>query len=438
MILILYFWAVKRIFPVIIILIAISVLGIIYLQVEWIRGATKLKRDQYAQDIYVSLENVRDSINKRKDNSLGGISFPTQLLSFSSFVSTPTVISNFQLHDIIKHELRMKKIKQSFEFCITNEARLPTMFSSGYKMEYLDDPNNRQIFLTTENTIMNTEVLNVFILQPESYFQNHFAMLLLGSVLFTSIIITAFLLTLKTMLSQKKLSEIKSDFINNMTHEFKTPIATIQLATDALKNEKVINNREQILYYSGIIKEENRRMNKQVEKILQSAQLEREEIKLQLRKLDVHIVIQKVAENLTLQMQEAGATLTTTLNASNSVIYADEVHFSNIIFNLIDNAIKYSRENPAIHIETNTLGQSLQLKIKDNGIGMSKETMNHIFEKFYRAHTGNLHDVKGFGLGLTYVKKIVDAHGGKIHVDSELGQGTTFTLSFSNKTGSAS
>ncbi len=428
----------KRIFPIIILLIVISVLGIIYLQVEWIRGATKLKRDQYAQDIYVSLENVRDSINKRKDNSLGGISFPTQLLSFSSFVSTPSVISNFQLHDIIKHELRMKKIKQSFEFCITNEARLPTMFSSGYKMEYLDDPNNRQIFLTTENTIMNTEVLNIFILQPESYFQNHLALLLLGSILFTSIIITAFLLTLKTMLSQKKLSEIKSDFINNMTHEFKTPIATIQLATDALKNEKVIHNPDQILYYSGIIKEENRRMNKQVEKILQSAQLEREEIKLQLRKLDVNMVIQKVAENVALQMQEVGATLTATLNANNSIIYADEVHFSNIIFNLIDNAIKYSKENPAIQIETNNMGQSLQLKIIDNGIGMSKETTNHIFEKFYRAHTGNLHDVKGFGLGLTYVKKIVDAHGGKINVDSALGEGTTFTLTFTIKSVDAS
>jgi two-component system phosphate regulon sensor histidine kinase PhoR len=307
------------------------------------------------------------------------------------------------------------------------------MFSSGYKLEYLDDPNNRQIFLTTENTIMNTEVLNVFILQPDSYFQNHLAILLRGSVLFTTIIITAFLLTLKTMLSQKKLSEIKSDFINNMTHEFKTPIATIQLATDALKNEKVINNKEQILYYSGIIKEENRRMNKQVEKILQSAQLERDEIKLQLKKLDVHTVIQKVAENVTLQMEEAHAQLTTTLNATNSVIYADEVHFSNIIFNLIDNAIKYSKENPVIHIETNNAGQSIQLKVSDNGIGMSKETANHIFEKFFRAHTGNLHDVKGFGLGLTYVRKIVDAHGGKIHVDSELGQGTTFTLTFSNK-----
>ena len=179
-------------------------------------------------------------------------------------------------------------------------------------------------------------------------------------------------------------------------------------------------------------------MNKQVEKILQSAQLEREEIKLQLRKLDVNMVIQKVAENVALQMQEVGATLTTTLNASNSIIYADEVHFSNIIFNLIDNAIKYSKENPAIEIETNNMGQSLQLKIIDNGIGMSKETTNHIFEKFYRAHTGNLHDVKGFGLGLTYVKKIVDAHGGKINGDSALGEGTTFTLTFSIKSVDAS
>ena len=179
-------------------------------------------------------------------------------------------------------------------------------------------------------------------------------------------------------------------------------------------------------------------MNKQVEKILQSAQLEREEIKLQLRKLDVNMVIQKVAENVALQMQEVGATLTTTLNASNSIIYADEVHFSNIIFNLIDNAIKYSKENPSIQIETNNMGQSLQLKIIDNGIGMSKETTNHIFEKFYRAHTGNLHDVKGFGLGLTYVKKIVDAHGGKINVDSALGEGTIFTLTFSIKSVDAS
>lgn len=412
-------------------------MGIIYLQVEWIQGATKLKREQYEQDLFHSLESVRDTIVKRKDNSIGGISFPTSILSFNNFVSTPSVLSNFQLKNIIGQELRRRKIKQAFEFCITNEAALPTMFSSGYKIEYLNDPNNRKIMLTSETNIIHSEVLNLYVIEPENYFQNHFAMLLIGAFLFTSIIIAAFLLTVKTMLSQKKLSEIKSDFINNMTHEFKTPIATIQLATDALKNEKVISNKDQILYYSGIIKEENRRMNKQVEKILQSAQLEREEIKLQTKKLDVHQVIQKVAENASLQLQEANATLTTQLNARNSIILADEVHFANILFNLLDNAIKYSKENPAIRIVTETLGQSILIKVIDNGIGMSREVQNHIFEKFYRAHTGNLHDVKGFGLGLTYVKKIVEAHGGKIQVDSELGKGTTFTMKFLTKGGNS-
>lgn len=426
----LYFWRVRRIYPVIITFIAISVFGIIYLQVEWIRGAMKIKRDQYDHDIYLSLQNVRDTINGRKDNSVGGLSFPSQLLSFSGFVSTPGVLSNYQLKEIIRQSFAKKNIKQSFEYCIVSEARVPTMFSSGYKLEYLDDQNNHGIYLTSDNSIINTELLNVYILQPENYFQNHLAGLLLVAFFFTSFIITAFLLTLKTMLSQKKLSEIKSDFINNMTHEFKTPIATIQLATDALKNEKVINNKEQILYYTTIIKEENRRMNKQVEKILQSAQLERDEIKLQLKKLDVHQVIQKVAENAKLQLEEVHAVLNTNLKATHPIIKADEVHFSNIIFNLLDNAIKYSSANPVITIETLSSGNNLLIKFIDNGIGMSKETQNHIFEKFFRAHTGNLHNVKGFGLGLTYVKKIVDAQGGKIQVDSEVGKGTTFTLSF--------
>jgi two-component system phosphate regulon sensor histidine kinase PhoR len=423
---------VKRIFPIIIALIAISLLGIIFLQVQWITGAMKIKRDQYANDIFLSLSNVRDSIIKRKDNSMGGFSFPSQILSFSGFVSTPSVLSNFQLKELIKTELRKKNIRQSFEYCITNEARLPTMFSSGYRLEYLNDVNNNQIYLTPDNTIINTEMLSVYIIQPENYFQNHLAILLIGAFFFTSIIITAFVLTVKTMLSQKKLSEIKSDFINNMTHEFKTPIATINLATDALNNEKVISNQEQIKYYSGIIKEENRRMNKQVEKILQSAQLEREEIKLQLKKIDVHAIVEKVAENVTLQLEEANATLETQFEARNAWIEADEVHFSNILFNLIDNAIKYSKENPFISITTNNIGKDLQVQISDNGIGMSKETIHHIFEKFYRAHTGNLHNVKGFGLGLTYVKKIVDAHGGKIMVTSEPDKGTTFTLQFTS------
>lgn len=231
------------------------------------------------------------------------------------------------------------------------------------------------------------------------------------------------------MFTQKKLSEIKSDFINNMTHELKTPLATISLAIDALTNEKVIHDTSKIKYYSGMIKEENKRMNKQVEKILQAARIERQEISLNLQQLDVHEIIRKVADNLELQIQEKHGRLALSLTAQNQIINADEVHFSNIIFNLLDNAIKYSNESPRIEVETLMNGNALLIKVKDNGIGMNKETQNRIFEKFYRAHTGNIHNVKGFGLGLSYVKAMVEAHNGKIKVESVVGKGSIFTIS---------
>jgi two-component system phosphate regulon sensor histidine kinase PhoR len=304
------------------------------------------------------------------------------------------------------------------------------MFSTGYREDYFSSANNYPKMLSGEN-IVNNEMLNIYIIEPENYFQKHLATLLLFSILFTSVIIAAFVLTIRTMFSQKKLSEIKSDFINNMTHEFKTPIATISLASDALKNEKVISNRSQIEYYNGIIKEENKRMNQQVEKILQASQLEKDEIKMSIKKLNVHEIIQRVAENTSLQMKEAHVAFSTELEASNCIIEADEVHFTNIIFNLLDNAIKYSKENPIIKISTSNEAKMISIKVTDNGIGMDRDTQNNVYEKFFRAHTGNLHNVKGFGLGLTYVKKIVEAHKGKIELSSELGVGTTFTIRFS-------
>jgi two-component system phosphate regulon sensor histidine kinase PhoR len=215
-----------------------------------------------------------------------------------------------------------------------------------------------------------------------------------------------------------------------MTHELKTPLATISLAIDALTNEKVIHDTEKIRYYSNMIKDENKRMNKQVEKILQAARIERQEIKLNLQTLNAHEIIQKVTDNLSLQILDRQGTLTLKLAAQKHMITADDVHFSNIVFNLLDNAIKYSREQPKIEVETLNHGGMLAIKVKDNGIGMNKETQTRVFEKFYRAHTGNLHDVKGFGLGLSYVKALVDAHGGKVKVDSAQGKGSTFTVTF--------
>lgn len=250
------------------------------------------------------------------------------------------------------------------------------------------------------------------------------------SISFTLIILAAFYLTVRTMLRQKKLGEIKNDFINNMTHEFKTPIATISLAVDAMRNEKVIQDRDKLGYFSGIIKEENQRMNRQVETILRASQLDKQEVDLNLKPLHVHDVIRDVVENFTLQLDDKKGRVELQLNAQNDLINADEIHFSNLVNNLVDNAVKYAKENtpPVIKLSTQSNSKYFTLRIEDNGIGMNKDSVKRIFEKFYRAHTGNVHNVKGFGLGLSYVKTMVEAHHGDIKAESTLGKGSIFTL----------
>jgi two-component system phosphate regulon sensor histidine kinase PhoR len=216
-----------------------------------------------------------------------------------------------------------------------------------------------------------------------------------------------------------------------MTHEFKTPIATISLAVDALKNEKVIHDVEKSAYFTNIIKEENKRMNKQVEAILQAALLDKNEIEIHSKKANAHDLIQKAINNIELPLAEKNGKLNIALNAKNDLLLVDEVHFINLVNNLLDNAIKYSKETGLeISLKTENHFNQFRISITDNGIGMNKETSSRIFEKFYRAHTGNIHNVKGFGLGLSYVKAMVEAQKGTIKVDSILGKGTTFTLSF--------
>jgi two-component system phosphate regulon sensor histidine kinase PhoR len=214
-----------------------------------------------------------------------------------------------------------------------------------------------------------------------------------------------------------------------MTHEFKTPLATISLAVDALKNEKVAADKDKSAYFTGIIKEENKRMNKQVETILQAALLDKNEVQLNMKRLLAHDIIINVLNNINLQVEEKGGKLDVELGAENDLILADEVHFTNVINNLLDNAVKYSKDNLHIKVSTKNAGNQLKIKIEDNGIGMNKETLNRIFEKFYRAHTGNVHNVKGFGLGLSYVKTMIDAHHGTIKAESVMGKGSSFTIS---------
>ncbi|MBO9730410.1 MAG: HAMP domain-containing histidine kinase [Chitinophaga sp.] len=451
----------KKIFPVIVVLITLSLLGIIYIQVSWIKSAVLIKQEQIFQravsmtnDVYNDMMSRRQAaVLFKLDNSVvkdqSGVSKGFNLDVARMGFNAPAVSDFFTVQEVrrcIKANMRKNHLDSTnFEFAILglvpgSDIATIKMQSAGFVKMYeksqkdslknINDYKIQVIPLSEQNDYSAKAERLMIVMPTDDSIAKQLGMMITGGILFTMIIITAFALTIRTLLNQKKLSEIKSDFINNMTHELKTPLATISLAIDAIRNEKVMSKPEKIQYFSGIIKEENKRMNKQVESILQSALLEKDEIALKLQATDVHAVIQNTTDNLQLQLAAKNGVVDLQLDAINPVIMADDVHFSNLIFNLMDNAIKYSNDQLEIKIQTYNTRKSLFIVIADNGIGMSRDTISRIFEKFYRAHTGNVHNVKGFGLGLTYVKAIVDAHKGKIKVESTIGKGSKFTLEF--------
>ncbi|MBK7871161.1 MAG: HAMP domain-containing histidine kinase [Saprospiraceae bacterium] len=251
-----------------------------------------------------------------------------------------------------------------------------------------------------------------------------------GTLLFTAIILLCFSYTINVILTQKKISEMKNDFINNMTHEFKTPIATISLAADSITSPMISNNSDKVRRFANIIKQENIRMNNQVEKVLQMAVIEKQDFSLKLAEVNLHEVIEYAIENIGLQVEKRSGMAKAVLEATNPIVQGDLTHISNIINNLLDNANKYSPENPEITVHSRNVSGGVEVTVEDKGMGMSKEARKHIFDKFYRVHTGDLHDVKGFGLGLSYVKAMMTAHKGNIDVKSELGKGSSFILFF--------
>jgi two-component system phosphate regulon sensor histidine kinase PhoR len=253
---------------------------------------------------------------------------------------------------------------------------------------------------------------------------------LLASILFTGIILFCFAYTVQVIFKQKKLSEMKNDFINNMTHEFKTPIATISLAADSITNPIISGNAEKVRRFADIIKQENKRMNSQVEKVLQMALLDKNDFQIKLTRVNLHEIIERAVENFALQVEKKEGVVKTELQANEAVVEGDLTHVTNIIHNLMDNANKYSPEKPQITLHTRNVPNGVELVVEDNGIGMTREALKHIFDKFYRVHTGDVHDVKGFGLGLSYVKAVMNAHKGQIDVKSELGKGSKFILFF--------
>jgi two-component system, OmpR family, phosphate regulon sensor histidine kinase PhoR len=431
----------KRIFPVITILISLSLLGLIFFQFLWLKSARDIKEQQLKDKITLSTDYAATKL--MEDNGFiprkkPEILFPSDKIQMD--FSKTSVIQRYskeEIREIIRYAFDKNMLQDiSFEFAITQTSLMGDQIESETFFKYYEDSTRtisvfRPLIPPSGSNLENfskEEYLVVLVPHQRTIILKEITWFIIGAILFTLIISTAFFLTIRTLLRQKKLSEIKSDFINNMTHEFKTPLATISLAVDALKNEKVIADKEKSNYFTGIIKEENKRMNKQVETILQAALLDKQEVQLNLKKVSAHELINRALSNISLPVEEKGGKLSAHLEAPRDIIMADEVHFTNFVNNLLDNAVKYSSETPGITLSTSNSGNMLRIKIEDNGIGMNKETLNRIFEKFYRAHTGNIHNVKGFGLGLSYVKTMVEAHGGTIKAESVLGKGSSFTI----------
>ena len=425
-------------------------MGIIYIQISWLNNMVLLKEEQIKQNVDYAAKKVGDELAIYKGNygTSSGKLFPgLPIDDFTLDILKPVTIGQrftvAELKEKLDKEFFLKKLQDvKYEFGLaTFSLRGPLGYmerqSAGFAKMYADTVNNYSYHYmlispsgSAGENLVSDEVLIVVVPDINNLVLHSLRWSIIASVLFTIIIIAAFSLTVRTMLRQKKLGEIKNDFINNMTHEFKTPIATISLAVDALKNEKVMFDKEKMNYFGSIIKEENQRMNRQVETILRASLLEKQEVDLHLKPVHVHKIIKDVAANFSLQLEEKKGKAELQMKAPTDLIDADEVHFSNLINNLVENAMKYSKENspPEIKISTSSNSKNLVIKIEDNGIGMNRETLKRIFEKFYRAHTGNIHNVKGFGLGLSYVKTMVKAHGGDIKVESTPGKGTLFTI----------
>lgn len=282
--------------------------------------------------------------------------------------------------------------------------------------------------LTPDNIFIEPKYVVLFFPHEKKYIWSSMWLLFSSSALFVIILAFSFYYIVSTIFKQKKLSQIKNDFIGNMTHEFKTPISTISLACEVLNDPSVRKSQEQTNNYVRVINEENKRLGTLVENVLQTAILDKGEFKLNKEQVDMHVVIEKVIDNIKLQVEKKGGRVITNLTAEKFVIWADKTHITNIIYNLIDNAIKYTRQEPQITIDTKSNNTQISIAIKDNGIGISKENQRKIFDTLYRIPTGNIHNVKGFGLGLSYVKAVVEKHGGAITVYSEVGNGSTFTI----------
>ncbi len=454
----------------------IALLGIIYIQWHFIERTLQLNEEAFNQHVISALKKVAYEIEREEDIQASRFDNGFSLQEFERdtqgnythlWISQQVVMQNnnlkrkmtaaelkLALYDqpleerldlplldkLLKTELSEYKVRLPFSYGVySNHAKKLIAFNN----RILKPTDNLEDYVLVSKSQYHVALLgsdpnypfppgDLYLYFPNktTYVWGSAGISVLLSAFFVMLILVCFGYTVSVILRQKKLSEMKTDFVNNMTHEFKTPIATISLATDSITSPSIINNPEKIRRFAGIITAENKRMNGQVEKVLQMAQLERDAVHLNVSLVDLHELIAHAIDNISLQVNKREGVVTADLKAQNHIVEGDQNHIANILNNLLDNANKYTPGKPIISVTTTSKPKGVEVTVTDNGMGISKDARKQIFDKFFRVPTGNVHDIKGFGLGLAYVKAMVSAHSGTIDLKSDIGKGSSFTLFF--------
>jgi two-component system, OmpR family, phosphate regulon sensor histidine kinase PhoR len=406
----------------------IALIGLMGIQIYWITNASSVREANFKRSINEVITRVVakiEQIEKRKalqSNQYAG------MMNFNRHMNYENFLTREGLDSLISLELNVRGIDTKFEVGIYKPEKDTMLLrtSSTAPREIIKKGFAFRLFAS--DIFTSPEYLIIYFPREQKYLLTELWGMLLISIILIIVIMYSFTYTIMTIFRQKRLSEMKNDFINNMTHEFKTPISTISLACEALSDAEIHKTSGLFSNYLNVIQEENNRLAGMSEKILQTAVIEKGQLKMKKERIDFHMIISDVIKNIRIQVEIKDGEIIKDFTAAQPFLEGDKVHLTNLVYNLLDNANKYSPRRPVIRVRTENTANGIMLTIEDNGIGISKADQKKIFDKLYRVPTGNIHEVRGFGLGLSYVKAIVEEHKGKINIESEVNKGSTFRI----------
>lgn len=416
----------RKVIVFVIVLTSISLVGIVFTQLYWVKKSLDLKSEQFDNSVRIAMKSVLNQLLDNKNDTI----FQQKLLNLSCRkpkLDVTDVIEPDMLDSLVLEELKCMELNGRYNYGLHNKRR--DRFVAGrYENSEQELLNSPYQFSVASLYKPGDYFLSIYFPGKTGFVLRQMEVWLLLSVFFLVVLIVSFIWVALTLFRQKKLSEMRTDFINNLTHELKTPIATSSLAAEMLLRPEISCEETKVKKYAGVILDENLRLQNHVEQVLQVAIFEKGQQRFKFRRTNIHQLLQSVLESFDLRISENEVKININLDAQRHIVVADKAHILNVFYNLVDNAIKYSPENPEIEIKTWNTKKGIVVRVKDNGIGISPEHQTNIFKNLFRVPMGNIHDVRGFGLGLYYVKTAIEHHNGRIELKSEIGKGSSFDI----------